>query len=72
MTKKDTGLIDCNCLPVLVGDKFRVREHQNECCEHWVICEVKEDPACRCGYGLFSIETGKLIANAAIANYRIL
>jgi hypothetical protein len=70
MEKIDTGLICCNCKPVYVGDKFMVQEHSNECCQHWILCEVRINPDCRCGYGLHDIETGKLIANAAIANYR--
>jgi hypothetical protein len=69
--KKNTGLICSNCQPIYVGDKFRVQEHQNECCEHWVICEVRVNPDCRCGYGLYDIKTDKLIANAAIASYRV-
>ena len=69
--KKDTGLICSSCLPIYVGDKFKVQRHQNECCEHWVICEVRVNSDCRCGYGLHDVETGELIANAAIASYRI-
>jgi len=68
---KDTGLICSGAKPIFVGDKFTVTEHDNECCQHWVDCIVKEDKVCTSGFGLFSIETGKLIANAAIACYRI-
>jgi hypothetical protein len=66
----DTGLIDCGCKPIYVGDKFVVKRHQNECCEHNVICEIRVDPTCRCGYGLYEVGTDNLIANAAIANIR--
>lgn len=66
----NTGLIDSNCKPIFVKDKFVVKRHQNECCEHNVICEVRVDPTCRCGYGLYEIDTDNLIANAAIANIR--
>jgi hypothetical protein len=66
----NTGLIDCGCKPIYVGDKFVVKRHANDCCEHNVICEVRVDPACRCGYGLYEVDTDNLIANAAIANIR--
>jgi hypothetical protein len=66
----NTGLIDSFAKPIFVGDKFRVRRHQNICCEHMAICEVRVDPNCRCGYGLFEISTGELIANAEIASDR--
>ena len=71
MMSKDTGLYDMFAKPIFVGDKFRVREHNNECCEHWIVCELREDKICSSGYGLFSVKTGKLIANGVIANYRI-
>ena len=64
------GLYDMNCKPIYVGDKFIVPRHQNECCNHMVICEVRVNTDCRCGYGLHDIETGELITNAAIANER--
>lgn len=68
---KDTGLICSGGKPIYVGDKFTVARHQNECCNHYVDCEIQENRECRSGYGLHDIETGKLIANADIASYRI-
>jgi len=69
--KKNTGLICGGAEPIFVGDKFTVTEHDNECCDHWIDCIIKEDKNCKSGYGLFSIKARKLIANAAIACYRI-
>ena len=69
--EKDTGLICGNAQPIYVGDKFEVTEHQNECCNHLIKCEVKVNSECYSGYGLHDIKTGKLIANAGIATNRI-
>ncbi len=68
---KDTGILCSNGQPVLVGDRFEVKEHPNECCNHNIICEVLENNECLCGYGLHDVKTGKLIANASIASYRV-
>ena len=72
MTKEEvcTGLECSNATPIYVGDLFEVPRHQNECCNHIVICEVIVNEKCRCGYGLHDIKTGELIANAEIASYR--
>jgi len=64
---KKTELIDMNGDSILVGDRFKIKKHFNECCNHYVICEVKEDKNCLCGFGLFDIKTNKLICNAEIA-----
>lgn len=71
MKAKDTGLICGNAQPIYVGDRFSVKRHFNECCNHYVDCEVREDPKCRSGYGLYEIKTGEFIVNAEIANDRI-
>lgn len=68
---ENTGLICSGANPIYVGDKFTVPKHDNECCNHWIDCIIQKDINCKSGYGLFSIETGKLITNAAIACYRI-
>lgn len=68
---ENTGLICSGAKPIYVGDKFMIPEHDNECCDHWIDCIIKEDTNCTSGYGLFNIKTGKLIANAGIACYRI-
>jgi hypothetical protein len=68
---KKTGLICCNALPIYVGDKFHIQKHPNGCCEHWIICEVRENPECSCGFGLYDVKTGEFVCNAAIATYRV-
>ena len=67
----DTGLKDANLQPINIGDRYMVKEHPNECCNHNVECEVLENKDCRCGYGLHDIKTGGLIANAEIAGTKL-
>jgi len=69
--EKNTRLVCSNSEPIYVGDKFRIQEHQNPCCEHWIICEVRENPNCHCGYGLYNVKTNEFVCNAAIATYRV-
>ena len=69
MKKAINGLMDTFANFIYEGDRFTMKEHDGECCEHYIICEVKKDDISACGYGLYNIKTGKYLCNAAIANY---
>ena len=57
-----------NNIPIYLGDRFEIHEHMNGCCNHIVLCEIRINEKCRCGYGLHNVKTGKLISNAEIAS----
>ena len=73
MNKKEKAgnLICKHAKQIYVGDQFLVPKHSNQCCNHIVKCEVLKNKKCSSGYGLHSLETGELIANAGIATYRV-
>ena len=70
MEREKTHLKCKDGLPIYTGDRFSVLRHQNECCNHWVICDVRRNAKCTSGFGLHDIVTDELIADAGIATYR--
>jgi len=61
----DTGFVDNGLVPIRVGDYMTVPEHNNQCCEHWVKCEILWNEEWE-AYGMRSAE-GKWISGMGIA-----
>jgi hypothetical protein len=61
----DTGYTDNHCQHIYEGDQFKIPRHNNECCEHYVLCTIEWDE--KHGTWMMKDKTGEIISGMGIA-----